>query len=661
MGHRVILCLSVLLLLANPTLAQKHKSTIDSLQQLAHSSPDDTIKALLYGKIAWHYIIDHGNHDSTQLYVDSISQLSLQLGYDKGSMKAYYYQGTLYRVMGMYDEGITYIDKAIEMAKQHSDSLSIAAFSFQKGVMFNYKGEFDLALKALYRSLSIHQESRHDKGMASCLNTIGIIQKEGGEYLKAIATYERVQEICERSGDEMMYANASSNIGSAYFDMGNYNKAEEYFQKTLALDIDLKTDWGIAYQYENLGSVASKKGEHAKAAQLHSSSLKLRKKIGQQREIASTHRAIGAAYLEAESYLIAQSHLDTALHISRSLKARIIEQDVLGLQADLHEKEGRYQAALASHRLYTQLQDSILREERVGALAKLETKFELREKEYAIALLEKDNSLKAEVLLNERRTKKGLLIGLALVLLLGGLAFRAQRQKMKNQRLLAIKNNELRATEYKRTLSDLELKALRAQMNPHFIFNCMNSINRLILEDKNELASRNLTKFSKLIRMILDHSEKKTVKLSEELEMLKTYIELETQRFKGKISYSIVMSEAIDADEVELPSMILQPFIENAIWHGLMHKEGDDGQIDIQIEERGNLLHCVIEDNGVGREKALELRRTSAIAHKSMAMKVTEARLALLNKSGLGRLIEIIDLKESGHAIGTRVKVSIPV
>ena len=184
----------------------------------------------------------------------------------------------------------------------------------------------------------------------------------------------------------------------------------------------------------------------------------------------------------------------------------------------------------------------------------------------------------------------------------------------------------------------------------------------LILEEKNERASRSLTKFARLIRLILEHSEREMISLQEELEMLETYLQLEVQRVKGHISYEIDIDPEIDAEEVELPSMVLQPFIENAIWHGLMNLKDRPGHLLVRIHEAEGLLHCVIEDNGVGREKALALRSSAAPKHRSMAIQVTRDRLQLLDRHSHDDLIAVTDLKdEQDQALGTRVEVRIPI
>ena len=223
-------------------------------------------------------------------------------------------------------------------------------------------------------------------------------------------------------------------------------------------------------------------------------------------------------------------------------------------------------------------------------------------------------------------------------------------------------DKELLTTNFKKQLAQAETKALRAQMNPHFIFNSLNSINSFIIARKHDIASDYLIKFSKLIRLILDNSRSEIISLEKELETLKIYVILENARFKNKFNCIYDIAEDIDTNSTMIPPMLLQPFVENAIWHGLMQKESP-GAITIAIrQENEDFLNISITDDGIGREKAAELKSKSA-THKSHGLKVTSQRIEMMNKlNSSGAKVNITDLKdEQGHATGTRVELIIPV
>jgi LytS/YehU family sensor histidine kinase len=221
-------------------------------------------------------------------------------------------------------------------------------------------------------------------------------------------------------------------------------------------------------------------------------------------------------------------------------------------------------------------------------------------------------------------------------------------------------------TELQHRATELEMQALRAQMNPHFIFNCLSSINRFILKNETEAASDYLTRFSRLIRMVLINSQKPTIPLEDEMEMLGLYLDMERLRFKNSFDFKITYNNITQADSIFLPPLLLQPFCENAIWHGLMHLNNIQGEkpraeLNISISMENNTLKCMIYDNGIGRKKAAEIKSKSAEKEKSLGLKITTDRLALLNKNQhIDTFYEMHDLyDEDGNAAGTKVVIKI--
>ncbi|HVG15210.1 MAG TPA: histidine kinase [Chitinophagaceae bacterium] len=242
---------------------------------------------------------------------------------------------------------------------------------------------------------------------------------------------------------------------------------------------------------------------------------------------------------------------------------------------------------------------------------------------------------------------------------------RSQYRLMRRNLKMEIEKEKLQhqqtETEFQKKLADLKLSSLRSQISPHFVFNCLNSIKLYAAQNDVEAVSNYLTKFSLLIRKVLDISDRETIALSEELEVLQLYLELEAMRFKDKLQYNISIQN-IDADYIEIPPLLLQPYVENAIWHGLMNKEGG-GHIDIKASVEDSFLVLLIKDDGIGRAKAAELNGKSATRHKSFGMKITSDRLALINhlhKSATSVAIEDL-MDDTGIAAGTQVTIKIEI
>lgn len=229
-------------------------------------------------------------------------------------------------------------------------------------------------------------------------------------------------------------------------------------------------------------------------------------------------------------------------------------------------------------------------------------------------------------------------------------------------RLNFIKKRERLKTIQQTKLSNAELKALRSQMNPHFVFNAINSVQYFITNNDPASSQKYLSKFARLIRYVVDNSKPSVIPLSKELEAINLYLDLESLRFENKFEYSVEIDKNIDIDNVQIPSMLIQPFVENAIWHGLMHKE-TKGKIKIEIVVKENVMLCVIEDNGIGRKRAQEIIiKKGNEFHKSVGMSLTQERLDVLNLQNNSKLtVKIIDLLDrDGNGVGTRVELNLP-
>lgn len=209
----------------------------------------------------------------------------------------------------------------------------------------------------------------------------------------------------------------------------------------------------------------------------------------------------------------------------------------------------------------------------------------------------------------------------------------------------------------------LEQQALQAQMNPHFIFNCLNSIQQYILINDKEKANQYLTGFASLIRQTLDNSGKKTITVSEEVSYLNRYLQMEAMRFGENFNYEIIVDDMVNTDVVELPAMLLQPYVENCLRHGIRYKTDGTGKVTIRFSIEDDTLYCRIKDNGIGRQKAAEWKSRQHIEYQSQGMKLTEKRIDLLNKINTSAMsATVIDLKDDrGNATGTEVIIKIPL
>ncbi len=294
------------------------------------------------------------------------------------------------------------------------------------------------------------------------------------------------------------------------------------------------------------------------------------------------------------------------------------------------------------------------------AIEQVRTQYEVEkavasEKEQRGKLLAEQKLISEKALAERKRKNDLLLAGICILVIVSVFSILLIRQR----------NLKTRAVERADTLhkmAEVEMKALRAQMNPHFIFNSLNSINKYIVAKDEDAASDYLTRFSHLIRLVLNNSMYKAVTLDKDLETLELYMQMEQLRFEEPFKYEIAIEENIDTERVLIPPLLLQPFVENSIWHGLMPKQCA-GKILIKINSTHDTLNCIVEDNGIGRKKAAEINATKQSIHQSLGIKVTEDRIEILKQQkNTESKLAVTDLKdENGNASGTRVEINLPL
>jgi len=223
-----------------------------------------------------------------------------------------------------------------------------------------------------------------------------------------------------------------------------------------------------------------------------------------------------------------------------------------------------------------------------------------------------------------------------------------------------IRKEEKEKAGIKIQMLELEAHALRAQMNPHFVFNCLNSIKSLIQQHEEEKSITYLTTFSKLIRTLFNNADKKEISLYDEIETCKLYLQLEAMRFDTKFSYTVNVDENIDLKSIQIPALIVQPFIENAIWHGIMPRS-NGGHISLNVVKGSSMVEIIVDDNGIGREISLQNKSASNIAHQSKGVNLTQSRLELNNllQQRQAKLENIDKKDENGEATGTMVIIKI--
>ncbi len=492
------------------------------------------------------------------------------------------------------------------------------------GSTHNLTGNYDSAMYYLSPWLN-----RPGSGGKFALSDLYISLKQYDNALKVINDAIKSEEA---SNDQFVLGRNYIVAAKAYLGKNDYASALTNARMSHSLLGKIKSNTYLINNYQVLSDIFNKMGKYDSAFYY----LKL-------------YTVSKDSLLKKQLYIKLNDYKKAAEEAKRIGQINLLQKDYLIKEQELQQQtllKEQNEAELSILDKSNEIKDQKIKEQTL-----------LKEQQQAqLTLSDKENKLKDQRLKQQATIRNALLGGLLLFILLGVFVYRNLSLKRKNEKL-AVKKGQ---AELQQKVSELEMQALRAQMNPHFIFNCLNSINRFIFKNETREASDYLTRFSRLIRMVLLHSQKKLVPLEDELEMLKLYLDMERLRFKNAFDYHITTTNAIENSSVFIPPLLLQPFCENAIWHGLMHKEGA-GHLNIELNEDKGVLNCIITDDGVGREKAEEFKSKSAEKEKSMGLKITTERLSLLNQGSTGGTFYIIEdvRNEDGEIAGTKVQLQI--
>ncbi len=337
-----------------------------------------------------------------------------------------------------------------------------------------------------------------------------------------------------------------------------------------------------------------------------------------------------------------ESSLTTGSLLSKQQKKKVYEAKM-----DFYQQMKMYDKALESAKLVMAYNDSILKEENRYRMAKVAGELAMEKKDRQIAFLKQEKDLENAEQARHRQLAVSIIIGL---LLLSGLFFMMYKRKKTREKLTLEKE-----------LAESKQKALHLQMNPHFIFNCLGSISSFIAQNNPDLAIKYLSKFSRLMRLTLEYSKASLIPVAKEAEIIKNYLELEQLRFNHKFDFDIHLADDIE-DDLGLPPMLIQPFVENAVLHGMAMKN-NKGKIEVTFQLKNSSLLCKIQDDGVGRKVSQEMKEKSVAQHKSMAMDITKKRLKILGlSSSKAAQFKIEDLKNNtGEVAGTLVTIELPL
>ncbi len=514
-----------------------------------------------------------------------------------------------------FEDTLYFLEKAEKHLEAYPDPILSGRIIARKGSINLYYGEYDEYTKAIELLLKAEQEINNasqnltlkDYYFLTLVHSgLGHIYTRLNDLEKSIKNYNRVLEICEITGMKTRLSYHYVNIGKCYIGMDEIDNAEKSFRQAIQIK-DMISNESKASAYGNLGYCHYLRDDFDEALKMYERAEHIYKtKVERNAKNFSVIEVWKAKlYMAKNERSLAETHFISAYEFAQIAKDYQQLSEIAMSIAQLYYKNGDYKNAYEYQVFYSQVK-------------------------------ERDN----ENILNKR-------------------ALELEVKYEAEKRAQEAKMLRLQATS-------LQLKALRAQMNPHFMYNALNSIQNYITSKEVKDAAKYLAKFAKLMRQSLDYSDLEIISLEKEKEFLEDYLFINQKlRFRDKLRYKITMADEIEEDIIGVPTMIVQPYVENAIEHGLRTKEGGMVQVDFKLKDDYTIL-CTVQDNGIGRKKAKEIKEKEKtyLNHRSKGTTITEDRLRLLHNSRFVEKVFVFtsDVMNANDEVkGTKVEILIPI
>jgi len=566
----------------------------------------------------------------------------------------YCYLGMIYREWGQFDSAKYYIDKSLDLRIRNKDSLGVGMCLDEMALMAKMNGRYQDALRLLLESLQWktadggaridpRRRAQRIESQSETYLLLGQVFADWNKHGAALMYYDTSMMLCNKVAFLRGKTLVQYHRGLAWQQKGIPDTAMRYMQSALQFAESVENRPLIAKALTGLAKLYVLQGKVIDAQVYFETALNIYREDGFIGELPGVYFELGLALMKAGEQNGALEALQKAYDHASSMGKISIQADASLALAGLYEERGNISLSNKYLKDYILFHDSVFTLETHQQLVEMQAFHESQQQQLQILHLEQENELTS---LRAERSQYVIISlgGIVIIVLLFVVLFFRQ---------INIRNQQ-------RTLLNQQ-QLFRSQMNPHFIFNSLTNIQHYIFQKDSLSAGKYLAVFAKLMRNILNNSNKELIALRHEVETISQYLDLQQLRMEDKLEYEIDVDEALDPELTEIPPMLAQPFIENAIEHGIRNKEGK-GFVSVRITKNDQALIYEIEDNGVGRKKVAELQKNKKKGHESMAVSLTRSRLqSLWGRRKPGNILEIIDLEDSeGNPLGTLVRFKVP-
>lgn len=654
-------CAIVMPLATGPVFAQD-ASLVPSIRQQLSAATNDTLRADALARLCFNLTLR--DPDSARYFGERALALARAIGQDRALADAHNNLGWLETQQGHYPEAEVHLDSALILFRRVDNPAFISVALSNMGWWSDKQGDRVGALSRFQEALEQSERAQDTASTAILLYSIGTTYSKMKEYERARSFLERslaLERGLQRVGKE---ANCLLAIGNIWRSEGNAAKALEHYtlaSQRYATNGDL---YGSAMVAENSGDLFVD-GDPKKALVHYQKALADYEALHSDADKAYILQRIGLAQVRLDQFVEAMRSYSEGLALAHATGSMELVMEYELSLAELAVLNGDSDKALVHYRRHMAMKDSLQSADAQRELMRLRAGFETDQAEKENALLKAENDLRRA---NEERLRTRWVAASTAVIALAALLLLLWRNftlRGKHTAQVEAFNRELAAQrDQVQHMNDLlELKVLRSQLNPHFIYNCQSSAIAMMKEGRAVEALAYLQGFARLLRVILERSVKDSIPVEEEADLLRQYLKLEALRLEG-LRYEVRIDQRLIDEEAMLPALIVQPFVENAVWHGLAAKEGTR-ELTVHFQATTTGLRCIVRDNGVGRSAEANVRVDgnggAAGTHRSLGMELTNERLRLLTHRLQQRgSFAILDLKDNlGQATGTEVVIDL--
>lgn len=566
----------------------------------------------------------------------------------------------VFEISSQLDSSLIYYDSALFFAKKTHDSAVMSAVLSGKGIILEMKGQLTEALGSYQKAEQI-QKKNIDALLTARLNRYAILVNHFPDqmnYDELYSSYKlaKINKLDQQQASLLQFVADHKRL------IKEYDSANYFYDLGIKISSSSGRPDLTAFMLDGKARTSLDQSMTEFAIQLLDSARLMCESYELNNPLIQVYTSLSEAYLIDKQI---QNSIDAgqkAINLSELYGQKEVVTKAYQVLAKAYSLTGNYENAFAYQQKFTEKSEEILDHQKSEQLTFLQTKYET-DKITNQRNLAEERATVAEVKSRQNLTLFIAALIVALLIIISAIFYFSKLKQAKKAEMVALQLRESqRRLALEKQYRDSELKALKAQMNPHFIFNVLNSIQEFIILNQKDLASDYLAMFADLIRGYLHYSSLGHIPLADEIESISQYLELEKLRFGESMSFEVNYETQLNTEAIKIPTMIIQPYVENAIKHGLFSKKGDKKlTVDFRTSNEETII-CTITDNGIGRTKARELKENSLSKYKSFATEANASRLELFNQMTSKQIgVETIDLTdEHGNTAGTQVIITIP-